>query len=221
MSYSRQSPSPRYFELLDQYRRMHREGNPAKGVSTTAMFDGMSLPRQVHHIKALVARTAARTVLDYGSGKGAQYVSREIHQGGAVKWGSIQEYWGVDSILCYDPGYEPYAALPRGKFHGVVSTDALEHCPEEDLAWIVAELFAYGERFVFANVACFPALKVLPSGENAHSTVRPVDYWRALFEACAARYAGVLWELRADVQRGGGFAEVRCGNFDPAENSLR
>jgi hypothetical protein len=221
VSYSRQSPSPRYLELLDQYRRLHREGNPAKGVPAAAMFNGMSLPRQAHHIRALVAHTAARTLLDYGSGKGAQYLDREIREDGVVKWRSIQEYWGVDSIRCYDPGYEPHAALPSGRFHGVVSTDVLEHCPEEDLAWIVAELFAYGERFVFANVACFPAVKVLPSGENAHSTVRPVDYWRALFEACAAGCPGVLWEMRADVLRNDELAEVRCGNFAPPENPLR
>ncbi len=214
MIYSRQNPSPRYLDLLDQYRRMHREGNPAKGVPASATFNGMSLPRQASHIKALIARTASRTILDFGSGKGVQYLP-------AVKARSIQEYWQVDSIRCYDPGYEPFAELPRGRFHGVVSTDVLEHCPEEDLGWIVGELFAYGERFVFANVACYPAVKVLPSGENAHCTVRPADYWRALFEASAARDSSVLWELRADVLRDGKVAEERHGNFDPAENPLR
>jgi len=201
VTYSRQNPSPRYFELLDQYHRMHREGNPAKGVSATAMFDGMSLPRQVHRIKALIDKTGARTILDYGSGKGAQYEANRI-----------QRYWGVSAIRCYDPGHEPFTALPEGKFDGVVCTDVLEHCPEEDLGWIVEELFALAQRFVFANVACFPALKTLPNGENAHCTVRTVAYWCALFDATAARFPGVTWEVWADVQDGAGFSEVRCGS---------
>jgi hypothetical protein len=66
----------------------------------------------------------------------------------------------------------PFSALPEGRFDGVVCTDVLEHCPEEDLPWIVGELFGYARLFVFANVACYPAAKKLPNGENAHCTIR-------------------------------------------------
>lgn len=207
MSYSRQNPSPRYVQLLAQYRLMHREGNPRKGVAPQDTFAGDSLPRQAGRIKTLIARTGARTVLDYGSGKGTQYLGNRI-----------QQYWGVSAIRCYDPGHEPFAALPEGKFDGVVCTDVLEHCPEEDLGWIVDELFAFAGRFVFANVACFPAVKTLPSGENAHCTVRPTSYWCALFERTAARFPSVLWEVWADVQDGDAFSEVRCGNFAALES---
>lgn len=215
MSYSRQNPSPRFVQLIEQYRSMHRHGNPVKGIAAKDMFAGESLPRQAGRIKALIARTGARTILDYGSGKGVQYLARQVTENGVPRWDSIQEYWGVSSIRCYDPGYEPIATPPQGKFDGVVCTDVLEHCPEEDLAWMVEELFAFADRFVFANVACFPALKTLPNGENAHCTIRPVDYWCALFEATASRFAGLAWDLWADVQHGSAFAEARCGSLAP------
>lgn len=214
--YTRERPSPRFTELLEQYRAMHRNGDPAKGIAAKQMFDGRSLAPHIRHIKALIARTGASTILDYGSGKGRQYLPIEIAEGGAVRWNSIQAYWGVSAIKCYDPGYEPLAALPQGKFDGVVCTDVLEHCPEQDLGWIVGELFAFADRFVYANVACYPAAKTLPNGENAHCTIRPVDFWRELFEAAGADRPAILWELRAETPRGNALAEVRHANFAAA-----
>jgi hypothetical protein len=212
--FSRGSPSHRFGELIEQYRSLHRDGDPRIGVAADQMFDGKSLPRQAHRIKALLARTGAKTLLDYGSGKGMQYQPAKILENGMPRWNSMQEYWGVESIRCYDPGYLPFSALPEGVFDAVVCTDVLEHCPEQDLHWIVGELFRFARQFVFANVACYPAVKTLPNGENAHCTVRSVDFWRALFEDAARGSSGVLWEVWADTPRGGRLGEVRIGNFE-------
>lgn len=212
--YTRDNPSPRFRQLVEQYGLLHRDGDPSKGIAAAQMFDGKSLPRQAHRIKKLISRAHARTILDYGSGKGTQYQPREILENGVHRWNSMQEYWGVESIRCYDPGYPPFAVLPEGVFDGVVCTDVLEHCPEEDLPWIVGELFRFARCFVFANVACYPAVKTLPNGENAHCTIRPVDYWRALFESAASGSSSVLWEVWADTPRGTGLGEVRIGSLE-------
>lgn len=216
MTYSRDNPSPRFQELLDQYRAMHRDGDVRHGTPAQQTFDGKSLPRQAPRIRQLIQRTGAKTLLDYGSGKGKQYLPAGIMENGVVRWNSMQEYWGVDSIRCYDPGYPPFSALPEGRFDGVVCTDVLEHCPEEDLPWIVAELFGYARLFVFANVACYPAAKILPNGENAHCTVRAVEFWRALFDRAAAGAGGVLWDVWADTPLDQARQEVRIGSFGPA-----
>ncbi len=220
MTYSRANPSARFVNLLDQYRQMHREGDTRHGLSAAETFNGRSLPRQAHRIRALIGKTAAKTILDYGCGKGTQYRPATLMENGVPRWNSMQEYWGVDAIACYDPGYEPFSTLPQGKFDGVVCTDVLEHCPEEDLEWIAGELFSYARKFVFANVACYPARKTLPSGENAHCTILPVERWHALFDAVAARSPGVLWEVWADVLRGEGHEEIRAANFVPDPPAL-
>jgi hypothetical protein len=93
----------------------------------------------------------------------------------------------------HDPAYEPHSRLPSGTFHGVVCTDVLEHCPEPDLPWIVQELFTYAERFVYANIACYPAQKRLANGENAHCTVRDRSWWEPLFQASAAARPAVRY----------------------------
>jgi hypothetical protein len=214
---SREHPSSRYRELLEQYRAMHRDGDPKNGIAAEQMFDGRSLPRQASRIKALVARTGARTLLDYGCGKGGAYHAPRFVDG-LQTWNGIREYWGVEQVKCYDPAYPPHADLPTGSFEGVVCTDVLEHCPAEDLPWIVGELFGFAEKFVFANVACYPAGKSLPNGENAHCTLRPTAFWQELFEVAATARPAILWELWVDVTRG---QDTRVANFPPANAAPR
>ena len=215
MSYSRSNPSPRFRELLDQYRAMHRDGDMRRGTPAEQTFDGKSLPRQAARIRKLIQRSDAKTLLDYGSGKGSQYLPAKIMDNGVAIANSIQQYWGVESIRCYDPGHVPFSALPEGRFDAVVCTDVLEHCPEEDLSWIVGELFGYARLFVFANVACYPAAKILPNGENAHCTIRPVEFWREIFDKAAAASGNPLWEVWADTPFNDARREQRIGNFEP------
>ena len=195
-AYSRAHPSPRYQELTRLYRQMHEQGENFLGIPPEQTFPGQSLPPQAARIKRLIDATGSRRILDYGSGKGQQYQARDITLPGVPgQWPSIQAYWGVDEIVCYDPAYPPYSELPRGAFDGVISTDVLEHCPEEDIPWILDEIFSYARKFVFANVACYPAKKRLPTGENAHCTIRPLKWWEEQIHAVARKHPGVNYEV--------------------------
>jgi len=202
VTFSRSQPSPRYLHLMRQYGRMHVEGETRLGIPAEQTFAGSSLAPHVTAIKALVQASGARTLLDYGSGKGLQYRPHRVMVEGRHVADGIAEYWDVDEVRCYDPGYAPFAALPAGRFDGVICTDVLEHCPEEDLPWIVAELFGFAKRFIYANVACYPARKHLPDGENAHITIRDPHWWRELFVRAAADHGDVVWELHADARVG-------------------
>lgn len=194
-SYSRMAPSPRYLALIDLYRTMHTEGEKFLGIPPEHTFPGQSLLPQAERIKNLVVSTGARTILDYGSGKGKQYELRNISAGDGSSWQSIQAYWGVESIQCYDPSFLAFSTLPDSRFDGVISTDVLEHCPEEDIPWILGELFSFAEKFVFANVACYPARKKLPTGENAHCTIRPASWWETMLWMEATKHPGIMWEF--------------------------
>ena len=70
------------------------------------------------------------------------------------------------------------------------------------MPWIVGEL-GYARAFVFANVACFPARKHLPNGQNAHCTIRPLKWWRRLVEGTARAHPGVRYEIRLQVDERG------------------
>ncbi len=190
MAYSRENPSPRYRELLDLYRQMHRHGIPEEGRAPENTFPGGSLISFLPAIKALIEETGAKTLLDYGAGKALVYRASQIKVDGK-RWPNVQKYWGVEQIYCYDPAYEPLSRLPTWSFDGVICTDVLEHCPEEDIPWILAEIFSFARRFVFLNIAAFPAEKCLPNGENAHCTVRPAGWWLEQIRAVAPQ---VLFE---------------------------
>lgn len=154
-------------EYVALYQELHR--NPKR-------FPGYSLSAYADEIAEMVIQYSAKTLLDYGCGKGYQYLSRRVHE----KWGAILP-------TCYDPGVSYLDKLPlKGtKFDGVICTDVLEHIPRQDVKKFLKVLFDYADKFVFLTVATFPAEKELPNGENCHITVRPIAWWRELIVKAA------------------------------------
>lgn len=206
--YSRDNPSPRYTELTRLYRQMHEKGESFLHIKPEDTFPGQSLPPQAKRIKGLIDATQARRILDYGSGKGLQYQARDITLPDVPgRWPSIQSYWSVDAIHCFDPAYSPFSELPRGAFDGVISTDVLEHCPEEDVPWIIDEIFSYARKFVFMNVACYPAKKRLPTGENAHCTIKPKEWWANVIQDTARKHPDVKYEVWIQWKEAGSLTE--------------
>src|SRR3989441_8692095 len=124
--HNRQNPSARYRRLLELYREMHVRGELTRGIPPERTCPGSSLLLQAHHVRGLVAQTGARSILDYGSGKGSQYRPLKLAEEGVARWESVQEYWGVERIVCFDPAYEPFSRPPQGRFDGVICTDVLE-----------------------------------------------------------------------------------------------
>ncbi|MCC6533887.1 MAG: class I SAM-dependent methyltransferase [Burkholderiales bacterium] len=193
--YSRDHPSPRYSEMLEQYRILHASGEEHRHLSADETYPGVSLMPHLERIKVLIERTGARDVLDYGSGKGIAYSISPVDIRGVGRVDNVIDYWDVDTVHCYDPCHAPYAKLPTERFDGVITTDVLEHCPEQDLPWIIEEIFGYARKFVFACIASYPALTLLPNGQNAHCTLQPLGWWRAAFETAGARHPVVRWHI--------------------------
>ncbi len=191
--WSKAQPSDHYRELLDQYKAMH-VAEPAKAKrGKRKLFRGQSLDRHVKTIGQLVRRTGAKTILDYGSGKGSLYEESPDHEPGSRY--KVMREWSGATVICYDPGYEPFAGDYDGVYDGVISTDVLEHIPEEDVPWVIDELFSHSSKFVYAVATCYPAKKTLPNGENAHCTIMPPGWWRGQMEMAARRHPEVEWLL--------------------------
>jgi hypothetical protein len=191
--FCRDNPSERYTELLRHYRQMHAQGYDIEGGAETVTrppekaFPGNELPKFIVPIKELIT--------NHGAGKGRQYEPQEIRDPDGTTYPDIRGFFGVDDIVCYDPAFSGHNALPDGKFDGVVCTDVLEHCPPQDIPWIIEELFGFATKFVFANIACYPAKALLPDGENAHCTIRHPEWWNGLFAATANDYPEVHYLL--------------------------
>jgi hypothetical protein len=215
-AFSKPRPSRRYAEMLEQYRLLHRNGEGSLGMAAEETFDGHSLKRHDDEIAKLIGATGARSLLDYGAGKGRFYAACP----GEPADGRMRSYpkWPGVKITCYDPGYAPFAAPFEGRFDGAISTDVLEHIPEEDIGWVLDEIFAAAERFVYVVAACYPARKTLPNGENAHCTLQTPEWWKGQMELASRRRPGARWTLaavektglgkRRRLFNGGGLAEA-------------
>jgi hypothetical protein len=195
MGYSRNNPSPRYHQLVDLYREMHMTGEAARRLPPEQVFPGRSLLIHAVAIKEWVDRFEARTILDYGAGKGMQYEWRDLVLSDGRKVQNLQHFWGVESIVRYDPAYLPFSRVPEGRFDAVICTDVLEHCHDADVPWILDELFGYAHKFVFGNIACHPAKAKLPNGENAHCTIRPETWWHERLAKAGRRHPGVRYRF--------------------------
>lgn len=145
------------------YRPLHDE-NPK-------WFSGWIGIETAMNIDSLVRSTNAKRLLDYGSGRGYQYLRDRVHEA----WGGILPY-------CYDIGVRQLSDKPEGTFDGVLCTDVMEHIDPDDVIEVLGEIFGYVRKggFVYFEICCRPAFKLLASGENVHLTVREPDWWRSV-----------------------------------------
>ncbi|HHJ14647.1 MAG TPA: hypothetical protein ENJ79_09790 [Gammaproteobacteria bacterium] len=192
--FTEKNPSDRYLELLDMYAHMHEVGRPDMGRSAEETFSGISLFEHIEPIAHLVRRTGARSILDFGSGKAKHYHDAPDYPAGS-RFKTLPA-WNNALVTCYDPGYKPFSGeLESSLYDGVISTDVLEHIPEEDIGWVLDKLFRYAGKFVYVVAACYPAKKILPDGSNAHCTIQPPEWWQGQMEMAARRNRGVTWVL--------------------------
>jgi hypothetical protein len=141
-------------------------------------FHGTSILHHKESIRALVQSTGAKTMLDFGSGRGDAY--RSPHK--------LHHYLGLPraAVTLYDPAFATdgvfsTSTLPTGQFDLVVCSDVLEHVPEAEVDEFVARLFSYAKLGVWASVCCRPAKKFFADGTNLHCTVKPYDWWNDAF----------------------------------------
>lgn len=166
------------------YGQMH-ERNPKS-------FSGYSIKPYVAEIAGLVQTCQPHRLLDYGSGKGYQYLALRVH-----------EHWGGLLPYCYDPGVRQLRERPHGQFGGVICTDVMEHVEEKDVQRVLDDIFGLvdplAHAFVFLAIACRPAKrKRLPDGRDVHVTIKPPEWWRERL----AKYERPGLVIRAEFDEG-------------------
>lgn len=143
-------------------------------------FPGFSITPYVGTIQELVALHQPESLLDYGSGRGLQYLKRRVHEA----WGGLLPH-------CYDIGVRGLDDKPGGTFGGTICTDVAEHIEEADVPLFLTELANYTADggFLFLSISCRPTKKRLPDGRDVHVTIRPPSWWIDKLKALVARKA--------------------------------
>ena len=198
--FTKDKPSQRYGELLEQYKLLRDGKGKSAELSAKEFVLQRSLGLHETEIKQLISETGAKSVLDYGAGKGASYLPfAGESEGSRIK--SLAAWPGV-RVTCYDVMNEAFSAAFRGKFDGVISVDALQHVSEEDIGWVLDVLFGAAKSFVYVAVSSAPAKHVLPNGMPAPCTVQPLEWWKGQFELASKRCPGIRWRVRSTEKAG-------------------
>lgn len=173
-------PSTRFDELLACYRAAAGRNDASAAPGLRRWLDGGSAAGLSGRVGSLLRQAGATSLVHLWSGK----------DGGAL--------WpGVD-VTRHDPVSAASSAAPEGRFDAAVSIDTLQRVPDEDVPWMLDALFRRAAKLVYVAVPCFAAEERLPTGEDAHVTVMPSQWWEQQLQCAARRHPGVRWHLRAE-----------------------
>lgn len=169
-------------ELVELYQDMHASQKYFPGFSITAHVPAIvEIVEQFRQVGGPDPR-----MLDFGCGKGMQYLKRRVH-----------EAWGV-LPHCYDPGVSHLSEIPEGQFDIVLCIDVLEHVEEADVPSVLDQIhrtIASGGT-AFLAISTVTSRKKLPDGRSVHVTVKPGEWWEEQIKAvfhdkrCIAVYVG-------------------------------
>jgi SAM-dependent methyltransferase len=142
-----------YYKQSVEIGQHFQKNNPKKWVGN----DSKSYHK---YIRFLMDRYAARTVLDYGCGKGQQYIDVVPYglPGGAMSEPmTFQTRINAESVYKYDPCVLEFDQEPvEQKFDAVICTQVLGSIPDADMSWIKHKFMMYATKFVFIGLHSFP-----------------------------------------------------------------
>ena len=134
-------------------------------------------------LRDLATKAEARTVLDYG------FATNE----NGLDLADLADLAIAVSHL--DRAAASPAAPPSERFDGVACIAGLDFVPDEDVPWVVGEMFALARRFVFARLSERALTRTAPDGTRIESRPRARAWWREHFRAIAAHHPDLHWEL--------------------------
>jgi len=157
--------SPEYFEDVSNLHRVRGAFGD----------DGHNFYKEV---KGLIDKYSAKSVLDYGCGKGdlrkCFYYAQKIDSNPFLLG---KDDKGLDLFQEYDPVYYKKSSMPHPA-ELVVCFDVLEHVELDKLSNVLDHIFGLSKRFIFFKISTEASTKEMQSGRNAHVLIRDESWWR-------------------------------------------
>lgn len=182
-------PTKGYRQALKLVREFH---------DTRKLYTGRYIRFYAKNIKEMIDLYGCKTLLDYGSGKGQQWVTPFDWDGNGFAddtgLPTLQEHLGVE-VVRYDPGVQGIDVLPERKFDIVICTQVLGAIPGADIPWVVDRMCSKADKAVFIGEAggatkkrFFNDIKDILPGDWGY-----MDYVNAIIEGHRARPNLPLW----------------------------
>ena len=119
--------------------------------------------RLASHIGHLVKKYDAKSLLDYGCGKGTLKPA-------------LQGLCPDLDIREYDPAIPGKTSRPKPA-DIVICSDVMEHIEPECLDAVLEHIASVTRKIAYLAIASDEAEKTLPDGRNAHLIVQPAEWW--------------------------------------------
>ena len=184
--------SHKYDELIKIYTDIAKNGCytvDGNFVSPDKVF-GMSGQEKFKEIlKKTFLKYNINSLLDYGSGQGSwEKIVDEKN--------TLKSYLNLKEINYFEPARELSKKIIS---ECVVSFDVLEHVFISDIPWVIYDIFSYSSKLVIINAACYPANKVLPNKNNAHTTQRNAFWWKGMTDSIANLFPDIHYMIIAST----------------------
>ena len=205
--------SKKGLELINLYKDMVVNGyERTDGSKVTSTYNDFELRKFRSICKTHFQKKDIETVLDYGGG-GSDWDAPNFEPSTNE---SAKQFFKVKDVCTYEPARNLFE---KRKSDCVVCMDVLEHIHISDVPRVVDELFSLSKKLLVVNVACYKAAAMLPTGENAHITVRSPDWWKGLIDAISINYEEVEVALICSQTYSSGviFETFRSGDWNETE----
>jgi hypothetical protein len=182
--------SHKYAELLKIYADMAKNGcfnNDGSFVPANQVFGMSGQVKFKEILKKLLFKYDIETLLDYGAGQGSW--ENKIDENN-----TLRTFLKLKKINFFEPARKLNKKIIS---ECVVSFDVLEHVFISDVPWVIYDIFSHSSKLVIINVACYPAIKILPNKENVHITVRDAFWWKGMIDGIANFFPNINYVLLA------------------------
>ena len=141
---------------------------------TENAWAGADSKNYVEVIKCLRKHHRAKSLLDYGCGKGHQYTHKSP---------PFDQRCGFNNAFLYDPCVSYYNKMPRSnrKFDAIICLQVIRHIPNQDIPWLKELFERTAKKFVLIG-EFDPTFKQKPKKvTNTDSESRTIDFYQEVF----------------------------------------
>jgi hypothetical protein len=134
------------------------------------VYSGIATINYSHDIKNLVDKHNAKTLLDYGCGKGHHY---DQDKGAWFNDTTFDKWLNIESVYLFDPAVPNLSVFPKDgqQFDAVIAIQSLAGIPDQDFPIVVDQLMKMTKKF------CFIGTK-LKKGKSSKSVEGSEQYFK-------------------------------------------
>lgn len=105
----------------------------------------------------------------------------------------LPEASGIEQVIAFDPTQPAAADASAANVDAVVCLQMLEYVPDEDVPWLLDELFSRARNLLYCGVDESPQSRV--NGSLVARRKRTAAWWQYEFELVARHHPSVRWRL--------------------------